>query len=185
MFWNRRVNLTAIAGDREIVLYHFVDSLTALPFIADHSTVLDLGSGAGFPGIPLGIVNPTLRITLLDSSSKKVFFMREVIRRLELKGIEALWGRAGEPGLSLKQRAYEYVVTRAVGGIRKLFSISYPYLAQGGRLILMRGKRGDEELRALGGRYFEELEFITLERFKLPGSGRERTTIIVFERKRP
>ena len=181
--WSARINLTTVTEDREVVLYHFVDSLTLLPLITDGSKVLDVGSGAGFPGIPIKIANPTLSVTLLDSSSKKVFFMREVIRRLGLEGIEALWERAESGGLSYKEGRFDVVVSRAVGSIKRALSISIPRLSPSGRVVLMRGKMGDAELEAMGGagEGFKGVELVEVRRLSVPGTDRERT-IVVFKK---
>ena len=92
--WNEKFNLTAIKEDREIVIKHFLDSLTPLRLIKPGSILLDIGSGAGFPGIPLKIVEPSLNITLIDSVNKKVTFMKHIIEELGLSGIEAIHTRA-------------------------------------------------------------------------------------------
>lgn len=92
--WNEKINLTAIKEEDEFVLKHFIDSLTVKDFITDGSSVIDVGTGAGFPGIPLKIYNNSLKITLLDSLNKRVKFLDEVIKDLDLKDIKAVHGRA-------------------------------------------------------------------------------------------
>ena len=91
--WNQKINLTAIRSEKGIVLKHFVDSLSAYPHLSKPSSLLDVGSGAGFPGIPLRMADPSLEVTLIDSVRKKVDFQRHLIRTLGLKGIEAIHGR--------------------------------------------------------------------------------------------
>ena len=91
--WNQKINLTAIRSEKGIVLKHFLDSLSVYPYLPEHSFILDIGSGAGFPGIPLKIIQPSFEITLIDSVRKKVDFQRHIIRRLGLKGTEAIHGR--------------------------------------------------------------------------------------------
>lgn len=91
--WNQKINLTAIRSEKGIVLKHFLDSLSVHPYLPNCSSILDIGSGAGFPGIPLKIIQPTLEVTLIDSVHKKVDFQKHIIRTLGLKGIEAIHGR--------------------------------------------------------------------------------------------
>src|SRR4030042_3167940 len=92
--WNQKINLTAIRAGKGIVLKHFLDSLSVYPYLPEHSFILDIGSGAGFPGIPLKIIQPSFEITLIDSVRKTVDFQRHIIRMLGLKGTEAIHGRA-------------------------------------------------------------------------------------------
>jgi 16S rRNA (guanine527-N7)-methyltransferase len=94
--WNQRMNLTALRDDRSIIVRHFLDSLTLVRHLPKGSSVLDIGSGAGFPGIPLGIVRSDLEIVLLEASRKKTYFHRKVIRSLNLSGIESIWGRSDQ-----------------------------------------------------------------------------------------
>jgi 16S rRNA (guanine527-N7)-methyltransferase len=91
--WNQKINLTAIRSGKGIVLKHFLDSLSAFPYLSRTVSLLDIGSGAGFPGIPLKIVHPSLEVTLIDSVRKKIDFQRHVIRMLGLKGTESIHGR--------------------------------------------------------------------------------------------
>jgi len=92
--WNQRINLTAAKTEEGIILKHFLDSISVHPYLPEYSPILDIGSGAGFPGIPLKMVKPSLEITLIDSVLKKVDFQKHIIRMLGLKGIEAIHGRA-------------------------------------------------------------------------------------------
>ena len=102
--WNEKMNLTAIIEPNEIILKHFIDSITILKDIKDNSTVVDVGTGAGFPGIPLIIMNPTLKITLVDSLNKRLIFLQEVINELNLKNVELVHARAAEVGRNKKYR---------------------------------------------------------------------------------
>src|SRR5512136_485117 len=88
--WNQKINLTAIRSEKGIVLKHFLDSLSVTSYLPEHASILDIGSGAGFPGIPLKIVQPAFRITAIDSVRKKVDFQKHIIRALGLKGVEAI-----------------------------------------------------------------------------------------------
>jgi len=97
-FWNKKFNLTNIEGDKDIVIKHFLDSFSICSFIDENSRLLDIGSGAGFPGIPLKIVNPGIQITLMDSVLKKCNFLKEVVRKLRLDSVSVLRSRAENIG---------------------------------------------------------------------------------------
>ena len=143
--WNTKINLTSIKDKKEIVIRHFLDSLTIFHFVEGESRVLDIGSGAGFPGIPLKIANPSIEVTLLDSTQKKVYFLSDVIRKLRLKRITAVCARAESEDNGVQRYYYDFVISRAVGTVDKLIEISKPYMVDDGEIILMRGKSGLEE----------------------------------------
>jgi 16S rRNA (guanine527-N7)-methyltransferase len=144
-FWNEKINLTSIKDEKGIVVRHFLDSLTVFKFVRGESRILEIGSGAGFPGIPLKIVSPSIEITLLDSSQKKIYFLKDVIRKLGLERISAVCARAESEDNGVERNYYDFVISRAVGSVAKLVEISKPYLVDGGEIILMRGKGGLEE----------------------------------------
>ncbi len=144
--WNRKFNLTAIKDDQGIMIKLFLDSLTPLNLIKTGSTLLDIGSGAGFPGIPLHIANPSLRVTLLDSTNKKVAFMNHIITELGLTGIEAIQRRAEEFAKTNKG-AYSVVISRALTNLADFIKLGEPFLKPDGILIAMKGSRADEEIK--------------------------------------
>ena len=176
--WNEKVNLTSIKDEREIVIRHFLDSLTVFHHIEKESRVLDIGSGAGFPGIPLKIVHPFIEITLLDSTQKKVYYLRDVIRKLRLGGITAVCARAESEDNGVQRYYFDFVISRAVGTIDELGEISKRYLADHGKIILMRGKSGLEEWSdsKVISKNFRLLKFSDLV---LPYSRRRRVTLVV------
>ncbi len=145
--YNQKFNLTAIKTDKEIYLKHFYDSLTlskALDLSKDLK-LLDIGTGAGFPGLVLKIFYPALEVTLLDSNHKKIMFLETVIKELNLKNITCLKSRA--ESLPKEFREYFDIVTsRAVSNLRILSELSIPYLKVGGKLIAMKGTP-DEEIK--------------------------------------
>jgi len=143
-FWNEKFNLTNIEGDKDIVIKHFLDSFSICSFIDENSRLLDIGSGAGFPGIPLKIVNPGIQITLMDSVLKKCNFLKEVVRKLRLDSVSVLRSRAENIGED-NRNSFDYVVARAVHGIGKIFELGHPYIKDGGTLIFMRGRQGASE----------------------------------------
>jgi 16S rRNA (guanine527-N7)-methyltransferase len=148
--WNRKINLTAIQSGKEIVIKHFLDSLSVHQYSPGDSTLLDIGSGAGFPGIPLKIVQPSLRVTLIDSARKKVDFQKHIIRILGLKGIGAVHGRAQDKEL-LEQWTgrFDAVVSRAFSNLRTFLASGYPFLKKRGIAIAMKGKMPEGEIRFL------------------------------------
>lgn len=176
--WNDKINLSSIKDEREIVVRHFLDSLTIFHDVDEESRVLDVGSGAGFPGIPLKIVKPSIETTLLDSTRKKVYFLRDVIRKLRLKTITAVCARAESEDNGVERGYYDFVISRAVASVDKLVEISKPYLVDAGKIILMRGKGGLEEWSSSGAvpKGFRLLKFSDLE---LPYSRRRRVVLVV------
>ncbi|WP_243032070.1 16S rRNA (guanine(527)-N(7))-methyltransferase RsmG [Thermus altitudinis] len=149
---NRRTNLTALRTEEEVVVKHFLDSLTllTLPLFAGAIRVLDLGTGAGFPGLPLKIVRPELEITLLDATKKKVAFVAQVVEALGLKGAYPLWGRAEELAhLPEHREAYGRVVARAVAPLCVLVELGLPFVSLGGYMVAQKGPRVTEEVAPL------------------------------------
>lgn len=144
--WNQKFNLTAIKEDKGIVIKLFLDSLTPFKLIKTGSMLLDIGSGAGFPGIPLHIADPSLHVTLLDSVNKKVTFMNHIIAELSLTGIEAIHRRA-EEFAKTKKGDYDVVISRALTNLSDFIKLGEPFLKHDGILIAMKGSRADEEIR--------------------------------------
>lgn len=177
--WNRKINLTSLREDSDIVIGHFLDSVSAARFVPAGSRLLDIGSGAGFPGIPIKIVSPSVDVTLLESAHKKVTFMREVIRALGLEGVTAVWGRAEDEGNGIERRGFDRVITRAVGPIPNMLRLSEPYLATGGRILLMRGRRGGDEWEAAEARMKKGFRLAERSEFKLPFGGQSRVILAV------
>ncbi len=163
--WNRRMNLTAIEDPEEAVYKHFVDSaaiLRAVPEIGG-KTLLDVGTGAGFPGVPLKILEPSLRLTLLDSLQKRIGFLQALCAALGLRGVEILHGRAEDFGRRERYRErYDIVTARAVARLPVLLELCLPFVKRGGLFIAMKGPDVSRELeesrtalQLLGGRVRE------------------------------
>ena len=145
--WNERINLTAITEPEEVVKKHFKDSLAASPLIAPKAKVADIGTGAGFPGIPLLITRPDLRLTLVDSLQKRVTFLETVLKELDLKA-ECLHMRAEDFGRLPRYRGiFDCTVTRAVSSLPVLIELTVPLLKTGGKSICYKGD-SSEELKA-------------------------------------
>jgi len=177
--WNEGINLTAIKDDREIVLNHFIDSLSIVPFIENDKSLLDIGSGGGFPGIPLKIVRPALQVTLLDSVNKKVSFMNDTVRKLQLQDIHGVWGRAGDINNKVPRGSFDYVVTRAVGSISDNARLSSPYVSENGAIVLMRGKKGPKEWILAKEEIGGDFELADSKEFTLPQSDLVRSIFIL------
>jgi 16S rRNA (guanine527-N7)-methyltransferase len=145
--WNRHINLTGLRSWREIIGKHFLDSLTPLPYLPAAARILDLGSGAGFPGIPIKIARPVQSVTLIEASTKKVSFLKEAVRYLKLGPIPIYQSYLGKgPSPLLEEGPFEIVVTRAVGKTINLLTAADPYLKIGGKILFMKGPKGSEEI---------------------------------------
>lgn len=177
--WNEKMNLTAITEPSEVVLKHFIDSLTISNLIEEEKSIIDVGTGAGFPGIPLSIVNNE-NITLLDSLNKRITFLEEVINSLELKNIKAVHARVEEFAKNKKEREmYDIATSRAVAPLNVLLEYLLPLVKVGGKCICMKGSNTEEideaknALKILGG------EIEKIEKITLPESDITRNIIIV------
>ena len=145
--WNNKINLTAITEENEIILKHFIDSCTILKYIEDNQKIIDIGTGAGFPGIPLKIMNKSLEITLVDSLNKRVNFLNEVINELELENIEGIHARAEDLGRDNNYREkYDVATSRAVANLSTLLEYLMPFVKVNGICICMKGPNIEEEL---------------------------------------
>ncbi len=180
---NKVMNLTAITEFDEVWLKHFVDSLALCQVrdLSEEQTVLDLGTGAGFPGIPLKIMFPNLRITLMDSLNKRIHFLNEVIDALQLDGIEAVHERAemGARNKSYREN-FDLCVSRAVANISTLSEYCLPFVAEGGQFISYKSGNIDEELdgkekviQKLGG------ELSDVFHFQLADTDQSRSFVVI------
>ena len=179
--WNKEINLTAIVEPKEIIIKHFVDSLTALNDINKNDTIIDVGTGAGFPGIPIKIAYPDTKITLLDSLNKRINFLNEVIKELELKDIKTIHGRAEDFGTNKEHREkYDIAIARAVAPLNVLLEYLMPFVREKGKCICMKGFNIDEEIKnsknaikELSGELSEKKSFI------IPRTDINRNIIII------
>lgn len=170
--WNEKVNLTAIKEDEEIVKKHFIDSMKVFKFdkLKDAKSVIDIGTGGGFPGIPMKIMKPEINIVLLDSLNKRIKFLNEVIKELNLEGIKAIHGRAEDFAQEVQYRGkFDVAVSRAVANLTVLSEFCIPYVKVGGYFVAMKGPAVEEEIkqsknaiRMLGGRV-EHIEKVQIE----------------------
>lgn len=145
--WNDKINLTAITEPKEVIVKHFIDSILAAKYIKDGSAVIDVGTGAGFPGIPLKIFNDSYKLTLLDSLNKRTIFLQEVVNKLELDNIEVIHGRAEDYAHEKKYREmYDCAISRAVAPLNILLEYLIPYASIDGCIIAMKGSNAEQEL---------------------------------------
>jgi 16S rRNA (guanine527-N7)-methyltransferase len=169
--WNRRVNLTAITDPDEIEVRHFVDSVSCLAAFGDQlsvkpdAAVIDVGSGAGLPGLPLKLVRPTMRLALLESVRKKTAFLEHMVNRLDLKDVTVLTGRAEDLSHSAAHRErYDIALSRGLAALPVLLELCLPFVRLGGRLIASRrgdlpGQQAEAEraVRELGGQFLKPI----------------------------
>ena len=183
--WNSFMNLTAITDFDEVMIKHFVDSVSLIKAIPDlpqrSDTLIDVGSGAGFPGIPLKIVFPDLKITLLDSLNKRVQFLNEVVSTLDLLDVTVIHGRAEDFAKSGRLReSFDFCVSRAVANLATLSEYCIPFVKNDGYFIPYKSEKinaefnnAKEAIRVLGGKYEKQVEF------SLPGSDIYRNLFII------
>lgn len=173
--WNPRRNLTAISDRGEVLEKHLVDSLTLLPFARQATRLLDIGSGAGFPALPLKIACPELNVVSVESVGKKVDFQRHVARVLGLKGFTAVHARVET--LTDGLTAFDLITARALCSLGELVALAEPFLACDGRLVAMKGPEGNRELFEHQAGLEKEGWSAVLHNLKLPVSGAERCLI--------
>lgn len=177
IFYNNSFNLTAITEENEVFIKHFLDSIFPQFLIEKNSSVIDIGAGAGFPSIPLKIYRPDLSVTMIDSLNKRVNFLNDVIKKLELENISAFHARA-EDFAKTSRESFDYAVVRAVAKIPTLIEYAFPLLKVGGRLLCYKGgdveeelKQSENALKILGG-VVERVEKFNLE-------GNSRTIVLI------
>lgn len=179
---NKVMNLTGITEFQEVVRKHFIDSVMHVKLAREDAKVLDLGTGAGFPGIPLKILYPELNITLLDSLNKRILFLGEVVEALKLKHVELIHGRAEDFGTQAAYREqFDNVCSRAVANLSSLCEYCLPFVKVGGTFISYKSSAEEEILaakyaiRTLGG----DEQHIVCENFMLPDSDDRRSLIYI------
>ena len=183
--WNEKINLTAIVEPKEIIIKHFIDSLTIAEYIEDNSKIIDVGTGAGFPGIPLKIYNDGYEVTLLDSLNKRINFLDEVINALDLKKIETIHGRAEDFAQdNIYREKYDYAVSRAVAPLNILLEYLTPYTKVKGRIIAMKGSNVEEEiLQAQNAMEKLDVSIETNKKMELPDKSGSRYILVVEKEK--
>ena len=182
--WNEKFNLTAIKDKEEILEKHFIDSMYLMKYVSfkKHDSLLDIGSGAGFPGLVLAILNKDIEFTLVESNGKKVTFLNEVRDKLSLNNVTILKGRIEE--LSALRSSFNYVTARAVTQLNILIELSIPYLKVKGSLIAYKGSMVDIEIKQ-ASRAIHSLDsrLDKVERFSLPYSKDGRSLVFITKNK--
>ena len=178
--WNRKINLTAITNPRDIAIKHFVDSLPPAGCIPDGARLLDIGSGAGFPGIPLKIFKPSISVLLIDAVRKKINFLKHVLRILGLENIEARQIRAENLLKGTGQSAcFDVIISRALSDLAPFVKSALPLLSRQGTIIAMKGQVGAKELDAVRADAPEDQYYLEVERYKLPLIRAPRSIVII------
>ncbi len=178
VIWNEKINLTTILKEEDVYLKHFYDSLTLIKVIDLNKelTLLDVGTGAGFPGIVLKIVFPNLKITLLDSMNKRISYLNEIIKELDLKDIDTVCSRAEDYALKNREK-YDIVVCRAVAHLEILVEITLPLVKVNGYFIAMKSNANEEIALARKKIFALNSKIIEILSFKLPFENSIRTLI--------
>lgn len=179
--WNNKINLTAITEPKEIILKHFIDSLTINKYVEQNKILVDVGTGAGFPGIAVKIYRPDVKVVLVDSLNKRINFLNEVVKELQLENIQTIHSRVEEFGKNKKYReSFDIVTARAVANLTVLSEYLLPLAKVNGKCICMKGSEIEEEINnsknainILGGKIEK------IDQFKLPDSDINRNIIII------
>ena len=177
--WNRHMNLTGLSTRDRMVIELFLDSLIPAPLLSGQGTLLDVGSGAGLPGLPLKIYYPKLQTHLLEANSKKIHFLRHVLRILKLSDISALKGRIEKDQSRLNPCGYRLITARALADLAQTLNWCAPLLEHGGQMLCFLGKRGEDTLRdnrELVRRHRLRMEHVVP--YVLPGKKEKRYAVI-------
>lgn len=182
--WNDKINVTAITDEKEFLVKHLIDSLTVNSFLGSGRSLIDIGTGAGFPGIPLKISNPNLKVTLIDSINKKLNVIRDITSRMNLDDLEIIHTRAEDLAIKKEYReSFDYATTRAVSRLNTIVEYMLPFIKVGGKAICMKGPNFEEELEEakkaieiLGGK-IEKVEKILID------NEYERNIVIISKQK--
>ena len=177
--WNQKINLTRITEKEDVYLKHFYDSLTIVKEIdlSKVETLCDVGTGAGFPGIVLKIFYPNLKIILIDSLLKRVNYLNEIIKELELKDIKAIHTRGEE-----YHETFDVVTARAVANIEKLLKYTMHLVNKNGKLIAMKGNIDEELTEEVKKKISKKYKIIKINKFLLPKENSNRSLIVIENR---
>lgn len=174
--WNEKINLTRITEEKEVYLKHFYDSLTLNKVVnlKNTNTLCDVGTGAGFPGIVLKIVFPNLKVTLIDSLLKRVNYLNEIIKELNLNNIVAIHSRGED-----YKGSFEVVTSRAVANIEKLVDYTMHLVAKDGVFVAMKGNIEEELTETVEKKISRKYQIIKVEKFLLPKENSQRSLVII------
>jgi 16S rRNA (guanine527-N7)-methyltransferase len=184
--WNRKINLVGRKQDGQVILEnHFLDSLSLLPLLAQEQLelekLLDIGTGAGFPGLVIKTVMPRLSVTLMEPRQSRYYFLRHIVRTLQLDGVDLLPVRLERNSQlrELRTRKFTFVTSRAFSDIEELVMLTSELLAVDGRIVCMKGPRGMDELKAFQQSAISKEFAAGLQKTQLPFSGAERNLVIL------
>ena len=174
--WNEKINLTRITKKEDVYLKHFYDSLTLNKVVnlKEVNTLCDVGTGAGFPGVVLKIVFPNLKVTLIDSLQKRVNYLKEVIKELELQDIEAIHTRGED-----YQGQFDVVTSRAVANIEKLVGYTMHLVSKEGIFVAMKGNIEEELTKEVKNKVEKRYKIIKIEQFLLPIENSQRSLVLL------
>ncbi|MDW8797395.1 16S rRNA (guanine(527)-N(7))-methyltransferase RsmG [Staphylococcus pseudoxylosus] len=183
--WNEKMNLTSITEEHEVYLKHFYDSIAASFYtdLTKELTICDIGAGAGFPSIPLKIIFPNLKVTIVDSLNKRIHFLNQLAEALDLERVNFVHDRAETFGKGDYRESYDIVTARAVARLSVLSELCIPLVKKGGQFIALKSSKGEEELEearfgigVLGGKVLDTISY------ELPENAGERQMIIIDKR---
>lgn len=174
--WNRKINLTRIIEEQDVYLKHFYDSLTITKVVDlnEEKTLCDVGTGAGFPGIVLKIFYPNLKVTLIDSLEKRIKYLNEVIKELNLQNIEAIHSRGED-----YQGSFDIVTSRAVANIEKLLTYTMHLVKKNGLFIAMKGNIDKEITPEIEKKISKKYQIVTINKFCLPKENSNRSLVVI------
>ncbi len=174
IFWNKKINLTAIKDPLKIAEKHFIDSIAMLTCFRKDKSLLDLGSGGGFPGIPIKIMNPSLKVVLIDASRKKVNFLKHVIRTLQLENIDAVHSRVEDLHENdAYKNKFDAVISRAFTELSGFAALASPFLNNKGIIYAMKGKNAEKEMTPVISKKFN----FKIDHYQLPFEKSDRYII--------
>jgi 16S rRNA (guanine527-N7)-methyltransferase len=177
--WNNKINLTNITSDREIAIKHFADSLIIAPYITANDSILDIGSGAGLPVIPLKIIMPEIKMVSVDAVTKKILFQRHIIRTLKLTNIDTIHARIEELHKS-HPNSFSVITSRAFTSLDRFITLAAPLLAEGGVLIAMKGEQANDVIAVSDeNNYSGNFTVVRIHPYTLSQNMGERTLIFL------
>jgi 16S rRNA (guanine527-N7)-methyltransferase len=179
--WSKKINLTAIKDPQSVAIKHFIDSLGPASFSIPMQRVLDVGSGGGFPGLPLKVWHPSLDLTLIDAVRKKISFIQHVIRILKLTDTLAIHGRIEDVARQEGFRAFDTILCRAFSDLSFIVTHGLPLLSKKGKIIVWKGKLPEKEIEAVRFQFQYENSGLAIETkpYRLPILDAERTIVII------